>query len=78
LHSALIAAVLSCAALSGCAVGPDYRRPAVPADASYTAEALPSETAAAPGIGGSMQRFVPGGEIPARWWELFRSQALDR
>lgn len=25
-----------------------------------------------------MQRFVPGGEIPARWWELFRSQALDR
>lgn len=25
-----------------------------------------------------MQHFVPGGEIPARWWELFRSQALDR
>jgi NodT family efflux transporter outer membrane factor (OMF) lipoprotein len=73
LHVALLAA-----ALAGCAVGPDYRRPAAPAVASYTAEALPPGTAAAPGLGGSMQRFVPGGEIPARWWELFRSQALDR
>ncbi len=73
LHVALLAA-----ALAGCAVGPDYRRPAAPAVASYTVEALPPETAAAPGLGGSMQRFVPGGEIPARWWELFRSQALDR
>ena len=73
LHVALLAA-----ALAGCAVGPDYRRPAAPTVASYTAEALPPGTAAAPGLGGSMQRFVPGGEIPARWWELFRSQALDR
>jgi NodT family efflux transporter outer membrane factor (OMF) lipoprotein len=73
LHVALLAA-----ALAGCAVGPDYRRPAAPTVASYTAEALPPGTAAAPGLGGSMQRFVTGGEIPARWWELFRSQALDR
>jgi NodT family efflux transporter outer membrane factor (OMF) lipoprotein len=28
--------------------------------------------------GGSAQRFVGGGEIPARWWELFRSAELDR
>jgi NodT family efflux transporter outer membrane factor (OMF) lipoprotein len=78
LHAALVAAALSCAALAGCAVGPDYRRPAAPEVASYTTEALPSGTAEAKGIGGPMQRFVPGGEIPARWWELFRSQALDR
>jgi len=35
-------------------------------------------TATAPGIGGAAQRFLSGGEIPARWWELFRSEALDR
>lgn len=36
------------------------------------------ETATTPGVGGALQRFVPGGEIPPRWWELFRSEALDR
>jgi len=71
-------AVLVAALLAGCAVGPDYRRPAPPADAPYTAEALPAGTTSAPGIGGGEQRFVSGGEIPARWWELFRSEALDR
>jgi NodT family efflux transporter outer membrane factor (OMF) lipoprotein len=35
-------------------------------------------TTSAPGVGGTEQRFVSGGEIPARWWELFRSQAMDR
>ena len=73
LHAALLAA-----ALAGCPVGPDHRRPAPPEVASYTAEALPAGTAEAKGVGGAAQRFVPGGEIPARWWELFRSQALDR
>jgi NodT family efflux transporter outer membrane factor (OMF) lipoprotein len=73
LHVGLLAV-----ALAGCAVGPDYRRPAPSAAASYTAEALPPGTAEAKGIGGSLQRFDPGAEIPARWWELFRSQALDR
>lgn len=73
LHVALLVA-----ALAGCAVGPDYRRPAPPAVASYTAEALPAGTATAPGVAGATQRFVSGGEIPSRWWELFQSQALDR
>jgi NodT family efflux transporter outer membrane factor (OMF) lipoprotein len=35
-------------------------------------------TAAAPVTGGSAQRFVEEGDLPARWWELFRSEALDR
>jgi len=78
LHTALVATAFVSTAIAGCAVGPDYRRPAAPAVASYTAEALPAGTAAAPGIGGAEQRFVPGGEISARWWELYRSQALDR
>jgi len=71
-------AALFAAALAGCAVGPDFRRPDPPAVASYTSEAIPAETSAAPGIGGAAQRFVPGGEISARWWELYRSHGLDR
>jgi NodT family efflux transporter outer membrane factor (OMF) lipoprotein len=36
-------------------------------------------TTSAPGVPtGTEQRFVSSGGIPARWWELFRSQALDR
>jgi NodT family efflux transporter outer membrane factor (OMF) lipoprotein len=71
-------AALFAATLAGCAVGPDFRRPDPPTVGSYTAGALPDNTAAAPGVGGTEQRFVSGGEIPARWWELFQSQALDR
>ena len=70
--------VLLVAALAGCAVGPDYRRPDLPAVASYAVESMPAVTANAPGVGGATQRFVSGGEIPARWWELFRSETLDR
>jgi NodT family efflux transporter outer membrane factor (OMF) lipoprotein len=66
------------AALSGCAAGPDFRRPDPPAVVSYTASALPEETAAAPVAGGAPQRFVTGEEIPPRWWALFRSESLDR
>ena len=64
--------------LSGCAVGPDFREPDAPGVSSYSAAAQPAETAGAPATGGAVQRFVPGGEIPSRWWELFRSEALDR
>jgi len=70
--------VLVAAALVGCAVGPDFRRPDPPSVSSYTADALPGETAAAPVAGGTSQRFVSGEDIPPLWWALFRSEALDR
>jgi NodT family efflux transporter outer membrane factor (OMF) lipoprotein len=72
-HVALVAAVLA-----GCAVGPDFRRPDPPSVSSYTADALPVTTAAAPVAGGMPQRFVSGEEISPLWWALFRSDALDR
>lgn len=72
-HAAFVAM-----ALAGCAVGPDFRRPAPPTVSSYTADALPGETAEAKVDGGTSQRFVSGEEIPPLWWELFRSEALDR
>ena len=55
LHAALLAA-----ALAGCAVGPDYRRPAAPAVASYTAEALPPGTADSKGDRRLHATFRPG------------------
>ncbi len=63
---------------TGCAVGPEFRGPKAPGASSYTATPLPAETTGAPVDGGDSQRFVSGMEIPARWWELFRSEPLDR
>jgi NodT family efflux transporter outer membrane factor (OMF) lipoprotein len=67
-------------AIGGCAVGTAFRPPMAPGVASYVDPAmpLPGETASAPVAGGEAQRFVPGQEIPAQWWALFRSEALDR
>jgi len=40
---------------------------------------MPTRTDSAPGAGGgAAQRFVSGQDVPAEWWTLFRSQALDR
>jgi len=72
----VIAAVV--AVINGCTVGPDFRRPAAPVTTSYTATPLPAETAAAPGVAGAAQRFSIKEDIPARWWELFKSPALDQ
>jgi NodT family efflux transporter outer membrane factor (OMF) lipoprotein len=68
-----------CAALAlwGCAVGPDFLRPAAPAGEHYTADPLPVQTASAPVAGGAAQRFVVDRDIPGEWWALFRSPALD-
>lgn len=63
--------------LAGCAVGPDYRRPALKVD-RYLATPLPERTAEVSAAGGRAQRFVAGGQIPQDWWTLFRSPALDR
>ncbi|HXQ21430.1 MAG TPA: efflux transporter outer membrane subunit [Candidatus Acidoferrales bacterium] len=61
--------------LSGCAVGPDFVRPAAPDVKTYTAgEALDRLS---PGAGETEQRFIVGQEISAEWWELFRSSDLS-
>jgi NodT family efflux transporter outer membrane factor (OMF) lipoprotein len=69
---------LIAAALAGCAAGPDFRRPDPPAVSSYTAGALPENTAGAQVPGGETQRFVSGEDIPSQWWALFGSGDLDR
>ncbi len=69
----------SLAALAaGCAVGPDYHRPAAPETQTYEDRPLPAETASADTESGAAQKFAPGKEIPAEWWALFHSESLNR
>ena len=64
--------------LGGCVVGPNFRPPAAPDVPRYTAAPLPAATVATPGVvGGAAQRFASGADIPADWWTLFHSSALD-
>jgi NodT family efflux transporter outer membrane factor (OMF) lipoprotein len=63
--------------IAGCAVGPDFQRPAAPGVQGYTTKPLPEKTAAADVAGGQAQTFRPGEDIPAQWWTLFHSKALN-
>jgi NodT family efflux transporter outer membrane factor (OMF) lipoprotein len=65
---------LAAGLLVGCAVGPNYQRPAAPAVTHYAAGADPSETVAAHG---ALQHFTPGAKVAADWWQLFGSESLD-
>ena len=56
---------------SGCAVGPDFKTPPAPDATSYTAH---DDAATPPGA----QRLQAGVDIPAQWWRLFQSDALDQ
>jgi NodT family efflux transporter outer membrane factor (OMF) lipoprotein len=63
--------------VAGCAVGPDFQRPAAPAVDGYAREPLPAKTAAAEIAGGEEQRFVLDKDIPEQWWTLFQSPQLN-
>ena len=66
-------------ALAGCAaVGPNFQAPEAPRAQRYTEAPLPPQTASADSAHGAAQRYAQAGQIPADWWELFRSEALSR
>jgi NodT family efflux transporter outer membrane factor (OMF) lipoprotein len=65
---------MSMAILGGCAVGPNFVRPAPPDTDRYTRESQPKATVAADG---RVQHFTPGASITADWWRLFKSAQLD-
>ena len=69
--AAFILAALAGAALCSCAVGPDFKRPDAPKVTGYSAEPLPAQK------GTDAQTYVSGQDIPAQWWTLFHSPALD-
>lgn len=63
--------------LAGCASGPDFKSPAAPDVAGYTASAIPAQTVAAPINLGGAQRFVAGAPVATEWWRRFGSAKLD-
>lgn len=69
-------------ALGGCAVGPDFHRPAPPDVAGY----LHASAAAGPGGGQAgpaqperqdQQQLQLGAELAGQWWQLFHAAELD-
>ena len=62
--------------LAGCAVGPDFKKPAVPDVSSYTAQPLSAPTATANVTGGDAQRFIQAADISGEWWTAFHAPAL--
>jgi len=63
-------AAVCCVTLVACTVGPDYKPPKPPTVSRYR-----SEQARAPIA--EDQSLVEGRDVPAAWWALFRSEALD-
>ncbi len=69
--------VATTVAASACAVGPDFKTPPAPATTHYTRAPEPTGTVAAPGASGVAQTFSSERDIPADWWTLYHSDALD-
>ena len=69
-------AVAALALLAGCAVGPDFTRPAPPQARDYgNGELAASGVGAA--TGAEAQQLLPGRDIPGEWWTLFHCQPLN-
>ncbi len=66
------AGLVCCFGLGSC-VGPDFELPKPPEIAAFTAERLPASNTA----GGKTQRLETGRQLPADYWTLFRSPALN-
>jgi NodT family efflux transporter outer membrane factor (OMF) lipoprotein len=72
---ALAAAISAVASIQGgCAVGPDFERPATPQGKVLTAQPLPESTVMADG---RVQRFAAGEKVAADWWRLLSCPELD-
>ena len=61
----------------GCAVGPNFKRPAAPQVPGYS-PAPPSTTTSMSEVhGGEAQQFKQGQDIPGEWWDLLHSKPLN-
>jgi NodT family efflux transporter outer membrane factor (OMF) lipoprotein len=71
------AACLAFSLIAGCAVGPNFKKPAPPAVSDYTPAPLAPTEAAPNAPGGASQRFAMGADLSAEWWTLFHSDSLS-
>ncbi|HEV7775225.1 MAG TPA: efflux transporter outer membrane subunit [Luteibacter sp.] len=63
--------------VSGCAVGPDFKKPAAPEIGDYTDHALTTTAGSAGIVAGESQHFAKGADIQGDWWTLFHSASLN-
>jgi NodT family efflux transporter outer membrane factor (OMF) lipoprotein len=79
-HNSRISTAVAALALTigGCAVGPNFKKPAAPQVSDYTPAPL-TTTASTPDIaGGQAQHFAQGVDVSADWWTLFHSTPLNQ
>ncbi len=65
------------ALMSGCAVGPNFRRPTPPAVLDYARPTLEAQTSSTEIVGGEPQRLRFDQQLSAQWWTAFESPALN-
>jgi NodT family efflux transporter outer membrane factor (OMF) lipoprotein len=64
--------------MAGCTVGPDFKPADPPRDQTYLTGPADPQTVDVPDVlGGDAQRFVSDLEIPAQWWQVYQSKALN-
>ena len=71
----ILAAILLLPA--GCAVGPNFTKPASPDVTGYTPTPISTTSSTANIAGGEAQHLVEGSDIPGEWWTLFHSKPLN-
>ena len=74
---ACIMAISAVLFVAGCAVGPNFKKPAAPVVPGYTPTPLSTTSETTNVSGGKAQRFLEGRDIPGEWWTLFHSKPLD-
>jgi NodT family efflux transporter outer membrane factor (OMF) lipoprotein len=62
---------------TGCAVGPNFKKPAPPNVTGYTPAPISITGSTANVTGGEAQQLVDGRDIPGEWWKLFHSTPLN-
>ncbi|MHB1620895.1 MAG: efflux transporter outer membrane subunit [Sulfuricella sp.] len=70
-------AALTLLLIAGCAVGPNFKRPAAPDVSGYTGRPLSTTVTSTNVAGGEAQRFAEGANIVGDWWTLFHSKSLN-
>src|SRR5690606_16921296 len=63
--------------LTGCAVGPDFRRPAPPNATNYTSMPLTTESDSSASTLGNPQKIIKGEQLTKYWWRAMNADKLD-
>lgn len=68
---------MTCLALSGCVLGPDFQQPKAPSIHTYTKNPLPENTSVIKNQEHKTQKFTFVNTIDRQWWQVFQNQSLN-